>query len=218
MRGVPLVASSPVQYSQHSDSLGVGGAAGDPQQDTPPHQSAGDSSPSQQQQAHSMEHSPAAAGQQSRRAPQYAAPQALDIHAYAPPWKSLAEYASSAGVVGAGTGANEPPQTSSLASNQPVIEPAASNGGGGGGAEQRALNAASPRYQQLMSQVSTTTTTEATMRTRPLTCAVSARNYLQESHSSIRSESSARLSDTRPAYASDEDDCDDLDLRRQIDH
>lgn len=130
MRGVHLVASSPIQYDDHSVSSAAGGLPAQQLQQRSSsagqvpnmHELHGPTSPQQQQQAHlagAHQGQPfPLAGLESPSAGQQA-----DIQAYQPPWKSLIEYAAG---------------SSALA----------------GHGDTRQVNAASPRYQQLMGQVS----------------------------------------------------------------
>ena len=80
MRGVPMVASSPIQYDDHSTVSSTAGALGGQQQASggPVGGQIGEL---------------AALGGERPAAVHSPVAQQLDIHAYQPPWKSLLEYA-----------------------------------------------------------------------------------------------------------------------------
>lgn len=135
MRGVHLVASSPIQYDDHStvsslpsqqqqqsSSAPNGGAQVaamlELQAPVSPSQQSGLSAPG----GHAL--APGAPF-----APVHSPGGPVEIHAYQPPWKNLIEYASGAVPANPNT-ASQPPS------------------------DVRPVSAASPRYQQLMSQVS----------------------------------------------------------------
>lgn len=126
-----MVASSPIQYDDHSTISSTPGAQ---QQQS---QSVGGQPMQLELQARENETSPNSLSgadphqqQQQQRQQHYVQPcsvhspgtQPVDIHAYQPPWKNLIDYANQ---------------------QQPGATPP------------DRLNAASPRYQQLMSQVGT---------------------------------------------------------------
>lgn len=124
LHGVPMVASSPVQYDDHS-TLSAGTPGQQPASGNP-NTGAGRmlelQTASQQQQQQQQQEEEAAGGHYGEPH----SPASVDIHGYQPPWKNLLEYAHQ---------------------HQQQQAP------GSGPAEAR-LNPASPRYQQLMGQVS----------------------------------------------------------------
>lgn len=126
MRGMPMVATSPVQYEDHSTVSSTPGPGAPPGGVA----CAEPSSPERQQ----YQQQPA---QQHQQAPSVQSPtqqQPVDIHAYQPPWKNLIDYAQQ--------------------QQQQSQQPAPTVTTAGAGPQSDRLNAASPRYQRLMSQVS----------------------------------------------------------------
>lgn len=132
MRGVPMVAASPIQYAEQ-DSVGVGGGQ---------HPDTAQAAASLQQQQQSV-HSPPRVGSAAGTPPQ------ADIHAYQPPWKNLIDYAAQTGPTGGQ--ATSPHEATPLS----VLPGSPAAGATAVEANQSAhIDASSPRYQQLMGQVS----------------------------------------------------------------
>lgn len=141
MRGVPLVATSPVSYVDELSSgqqileLGKGGPIG----------AADDESPNADQNRHQQQQQQQYTIQSVQGS---ASPQQADIHAYQPPWKNLIDYAHQHPSMGAPNQQQQPQPTG------PANATSANTTAANQSQQPDRLNTTSPRYQQLIGQVS----------------------------------------------------------------